>query len=127
MPSLDRRRMVDSKDRLYSIKPRDRRGDRHVANAGGSGHEGNSLAKQAFLDTDWRENRLLRCQGNQLNGRPVFEARMDDLVYILALENARSVATRVRGRNGSSKAAFYVGAGADGISVPCDSRTSPAT
>jgi betaine-aldehyde dehydrogenase len=47
-----------------------------------------NVARKAFADSDWAENRRLRAKAiNEMADR--FEARMDDLVEILALENGK--------------------------------------
>src|SRR5258708_18420395 len=82
---------VDSKERLDSINPATGETIGTYANGGeAEATKAIAIAKQAFLDTDWRENRRLRAKAiNEMADR--FEARMDDLVEILALENGKIV------------------------------------
>ena len=48
-------------------------------------------ARQAFIYTDWKDNRRLRAKViNEMADR--FEARTDDLVRILTLENGKIAA-----------------------------------
>src|ERR1700733_2515378 len=47
-----------------------------------------AIAKKTFLESEWRENRRLRAKAiNEMADR--FEARRDDLVEILSLENGK--------------------------------------
>jgi betaine-aldehyde dehydrogenase len=82
---------VDSKNRLDSINPAT--GETIGTYADGGETEATlaiAAAKEAFLGTDWRENRRLRARAiNELADR--FEARIEDLVEILALENGKIV------------------------------------
>ena len=51
-------------------------------------HQAISVARQAFLETEWRGDRRLRAKAiNEMADR--FEERTDDLVEILALENGK--------------------------------------
>jgi betaine-aldehyde dehydrogenase len=80
---------VDAKERLDSIDPATGAviGSYAVASEADAA-EAIAIAKRAFLNTDWKENRRLRAQAiNEMADR--FEARMDDLVDILALENGK--------------------------------------
>src|SRR6266851_5274579 len=82
---------IDSKDRLDSINPAT--GETIGTYASGGEAEATkaiAIAKQVFLNTNWRDNRRLRAKAiNEMADR--FEARMDDLVEILALENGKVV------------------------------------
>jgi betaine-aldehyde dehydrogenase len=82
---------VDSKDRLDSINPATGEAIGAYANGGeAEATKAIAIAKQAFLDTEWHENRRLRAKAiNEMADR--FEARMPDLVEILALENGKIV------------------------------------
>jgi betaine-aldehyde dehydrogenase len=80
---------VDSKNRLDSINPATGETIGTYANGGeAEAMKAIGIAKQVFLDSDWRENRRLRAKVlNQMAER--FEAGMDDLVDVLALENGK--------------------------------------
>jgi betaine-aldehyde dehydrogenase len=82
---------VDSKERVDSINPAIGETIGTYANGGeAEATRAIAIAKQAFLDTNWRENRRLRAKAiNEMADR--FEARRDDLVEILALENGKIV------------------------------------
>ncbi len=82
---------IDSKNRLVSIDPAT--GEAIGTYADGGEAEATraiAVARQAFLETDWREDRRLRARAiNEMADR--FESRMDDLVAILSLENGKIV------------------------------------
>ena len=82
---------IDSPNRRNSINPAT--GEVIGTYADGGPAEASQairVARQAFLETDWRENRRLRAKAlNEMADR--FEARMKDLVSILALENGKIV------------------------------------
>ena len=83
---------VDSQRRLDSINPAT--GEKIGSFADGGAAEATrsiAIARQAFTDTDWKDNRRLRAKViNEMADR--FEARTDDLVRILSLENGKIVA-----------------------------------
>ncbi|HEV7915548.1 MAG TPA: aldehyde dehydrogenase family protein, partial [Albitalea sp.] len=80
---------VDSQRRLDSIDPAT--GEKIGSFADGGAVEAKraiAIARRAFVDTDWKENRRLRAKViNEMADR--FEARIDDLVRILTLENGK--------------------------------------
>ena len=80
---------VDSKNRLDSINPATGETIGTYANGGeAEAMKAIGIAKQVFLDSDWRENRRFRAKVlNQMADR--FEAGTDDLVDVLALENGK--------------------------------------
>ena len=69
---------IDSKDRLDSINPATGETIGIYANGGeAEATKAIAIAKQAFLDTDWRDDRRLRAKAiNEMADR--FEARMPD-------------------------------------------------
>jgi betaine-aldehyde dehydrogenase len=83
---------VDSQRRLDSINPAT--GEKIGSFADGGALEASraiAIARQAFVDTDWKDNRRLRAKViNEMADR--FEARTDDLVQILSLENGKIAA-----------------------------------
>jgi betaine-aldehyde dehydrogenase len=80
---------VDSKSVLDSIDPATGETIGTYANGGAEeAHLAISIAKKAFAESDWAENRRLRAKAiNEMADR--FDARMEDLVEILALENGK--------------------------------------
>jgi betaine-aldehyde dehydrogenase len=80
---------VDSVTRLDSINPAASETIGTYANASAiEVTQAIAVARQAFFQTDWKENRRLRAKAiNEMADR--FEARMDDLVEILSLENGK--------------------------------------
>lgn len=80
---------VDSATRLVSINPATGETIGTYAEAGeAEAKQAVKVARQAFLETDWRGNRRLRAKAlNEMADR--FEARTDDLVAILCLENGK--------------------------------------
>jgi betaine-aldehyde dehydrogenase len=80
---------IESKATLDSINPAT--GETIGSYANGGETEATlaiNVARKAFADSDWAENRRLRAKAiNEMADR--FEARMDDLVEILALENGK--------------------------------------
>lgn len=82
---------IDSQTRLDSINPATGETIGTYADAGESeATQAIAAARQAFLGTEWRENRRLRARAiNEMADR--FEARMEDLIEILALENGKIV------------------------------------
>lgn len=83
---------VDSKNRRNSVDPAT--GEVIGTYADGSAAEvarAIAIARQAFLQTEWRQDRRLRAKAvNEMADR--FEERLEDLVEILALENGKVVA-----------------------------------
>jgi betaine-aldehyde dehydrogenase len=79
----------DSPTRLESINPVT--GEVIGTYADGSANEANraiAVARKAFLETPWRKDRRLRARAiNEMADR--FEARTDELIDMLALENGR--------------------------------------
>ena len=117
---------VDSKERLDSINPATGETIGTYANGGeAEATKAIAIAKQAFLDTDWRENRRLRAKAiNEMADR--FEARMDDLGRDpCARKRQGRRRSPVRGCNGRSQTAFLRGAGADGIRPRNSDRARP--
>lgn len=82
---------IDSQTRLDSINPATGETIGTYADAGESeATQAIAVARQAFLGTEWRENRRLRARAiNEMADR--FEARMEDLIEILSLENGKIV------------------------------------
>ena len=80
---------VGSKSTLDSIDPATGETIGTYANGGAEeAHLAIGIAKKAFAESDWSENRRLRAKAiNEMADR--FEARTDDLVEILALENGK--------------------------------------
>jgi betaine-aldehyde dehydrogenase len=80
---------VDSKTVLDSIDPATGETIGTYANGGAAeAHLAIGIARKVFSESDWAENRRLRAKAiNEMADR--FEARMDDLVDILALENGK--------------------------------------
>jgi betaine-aldehyde dehydrogenase len=80
---------VDSPTRLHSINPAT--GEVIGTYADGSGDEANraiDAARRAFLETPWRRDRRLRARAiNEMADR--FEARTEELIDVLALENGK--------------------------------------
>ncbi len=83
---------VDSADRLDSIDPATGKIIGHYANGGAAeALQAVAVARRTFVETEWRENRRLRARAlNEMADR--FEARSEDLIEILALENGKIVA-----------------------------------
>jgi betaine-aldehyde dehydrogenase len=99
---------VDSQRRLDSIDPAT--GEKIGTFADGGAAEATrciAVARRAFIDTDWKENRRLRAKViNEMADR--FEARTDDLVRILTLENGKIAAeARFEVEMVPSKLRFY--------------------
>jgi betaine-aldehyde dehydrogenase len=97
LPSLTARHWiggewVDSENRLSSINPAT--GDAIGTYADGGKVEAAraiSAARRAFMETEWRHDRRLRARAiHEMADR--FEARMDDLVEILSIENGKIIA-----------------------------------
>lgn len=82
---------IDTQTRLDSINPATGETIGTYADAGeAEATLAIAVARQAFLGTEWRENRRLRARAiNEMADR--FEARMEDLIGILALENGKIV------------------------------------
>ena len=80
---------VDARDRAESINPATGETIGTYTEAGeAEAKRAIAAALKAFKDTDWRENRRLRAKVlNEMAER--FEARADDLVEILSLENGK--------------------------------------
>jgi len=80
---------VDSVTRLDSINPAASETIGTYANASAiEVTQAIAVARLAFFQTDWKENRRLGAKAiNEMADR--FEARMDDLVEILSLENGK--------------------------------------
>jgi betaine-aldehyde dehydrogenase len=80
---------VDSPTRLQSVNPAT--GEVIGTYADGSADEANraiAVARKAFLETPWRGDRRLRARAiNEMADR--FEARSDELIDMLALENGK--------------------------------------
>jgi betaine-aldehyde dehydrogenase len=80
---------VDSPTRLQSVNPAT--GEVIGTYADGSADEANraiAIARKAFLETPWRGDRRLRARAiNEMADR--FEARSDELIDMLALENGK--------------------------------------
>jgi betaine-aldehyde dehydrogenase len=80
---------VDARDRVESINPATGETIGTYTEAGeAEARRAIAAALKAFKETDWRENRRVRAKVlNEMAER--FEARADDLVEILSLENGK--------------------------------------